>query len=252
MPASHAGAWPLVVVPLASAGWYLAAHFVCECDNSPLCTRVCLFDPPAEVAFSKFLPGGFMWQAGAVATVYANYTTDSFVQFGLTGLGDALGVFIGHVSLYAFRRHVLRGRNDVMQAVEVGFVLAAASFVSGSIWQPALNLARDQFLFGFWLCAVVVGVICAIGFFIGLRLARWALPRVRAVVSLLLCRRTPLTMRVGATAVVWVAQVSGATPSLTHCRCHACHGRVRFLGVVRVDRQLLQGRSLLVLPQHRG
>ena len=128
---------------------------------------------------SKFFPGGFMWQLGSVLTVYAGFGDNSFLQFLLTGLGDASGVLIGHCLWYAFRRYVLRSPNDGWQVFQVGLVLASASFVSGFVWQPSLNIPKNNWQVGFWGCSAITGAVCGLGFFCALRVSRTLLPMVR-------------------------------------------------------------------------
>lgn len=129
---------------------------------------------------SKFFPGGFTWQLGSVLTVYAGYTDDSFLQFFLTGLGDASGVLIGHCLWYAMRRYVLRLPNDGWQVFQVGVVLACASFCSGFVWQPSLNIPKKVWQVGFWGCSTITGVVCGVAFFCALRIGRVVLPMVRS------------------------------------------------------------------------
>jgi len=133
---------------------------------------------PAEVALSKFFPAGFMWQVGAVLTLSAGYSSHSALQYFLTGLGDCLGVFIGHSVYKMCLHHVFRMKTvNVRLQVEVAAILAGSSFFSGAVWSPALNVCQGAKLH-FWLTFAIVGAVCAAFFFCAIRVMRVLLPKI--------------------------------------------------------------------------
>ena len=96
----------------------------------------------------------------------------SLAFFLTVGMGDLLGVFIGH-TLYQFLKKKLT--NDasikVRDQVQVATLLGGAAFFSGSTWQPALNAATALGL-GFNGAFLAVGVACTMAFYAGLRVFR--------------------------------------------------------------------------------
>jgi hypothetical protein len=120
----------------------------------------------ADIAVSKLFPGGFMWQAGSVVAVNAGFQSTD-VAFALaTGVGDCIGVSVGHV-LFTAIKSIFTGQS-VAKEIPVGVWLGSAAFWSGTLWQPAVNLCAG---FGWSFPAVFLGVgaICCAAFFVGLR-----------------------------------------------------------------------------------
>jgi hypothetical protein len=136
-------------------------------------TIVDRFVVTAEVTVSKIFPAGLGWQSSSiVAESYFGYAPDS-MNFALTtGLGDAIGVLMGHVAFYGAKK-VITGNEKILMAREIqtGTLLGSAAFCSGTVWQPAVNalqganLSFSQVFAGTW-------VGCGVAFYVGLRLAR--------------------------------------------------------------------------------
>ena len=131
-----------------------------------------------EVAVTKIFTGAFAWQGAALLAVYAGHGTTSVSFACSTGIGDALGVFIGHVSLSVLARAGLHAcccsvgqtsRVEISHGVIVGLWLASGSALSGSVWQPVLNLTRSL---GFTAAALLTGLFTALAFVAMLRLGR--------------------------------------------------------------------------------
>ena len=127
----------------------------------------------AEVTVSKIFPAGFGWQSSSIlAEDYLGYSADS-VAFALTtGLGDAVGVFVGHSAFYAAKKAVTSDESiDMSRETQTGLLLASAAFCSGTVWQPlvdmlqGMNLPFLQVFAGTW-------VGCGTAFYLGLRGAR--------------------------------------------------------------------------------
>lgn len=127
----------------------------------------------AEVTVSKIFPAGFGWQSSSIlAEDYLGYSADS-VAFALTtGLGDAVGVLVGHSAFYAAKKAVTSDESiDMDREAQTGLLLASAAFCSGTVWQPlvdmlqGMNLPFLQVFAGTW-------VGCGTAFYLGLRGAR--------------------------------------------------------------------------------
>jgi VIT1/CCC1 family predicted Fe2+/Mn2+ transporter len=132
-----------------------------------------------EAAISKIFPGGFGWQTGSiVAANYCHYSSDS-VNFALcTGLGDAVGVFVGHCLYYYVKQSLSLSTTspvDMTKETHTGLWLGTAAFCSGTVWQPVVTLLQSsnctftQVMVGTWLT-------CSTAFYIGLRGGRTLLP----------------------------------------------------------------------------
>mmetsp|Transcript_3974 Transcript_3974/g.10209 ORF Transcript_3974/g.10209 Transcript_3974/m.10209 type:complete len:253 (-) Transcript_3974:78-836(-) len=112
-----------------------------------------------EAALTGSFSGGFCW--GVLGR--AADTSPATLAFAvLTGLGSGLGVGVATLVYYACKRQ----RVDI----EVPALLAFASFWTGLVWQPTLNLAARYMDFG-W-AAVVVGFVGGCVFLLCLRLGR--------------------------------------------------------------------------------
>eukprot|EP00581_Thalassiosira_minuscula_P014940 CAMPEP_0183728896 /NCGR_PEP_ID=MMETSP0737-20130205/29195_1 /TAXON_ID=385413 /ORGANISM="Thalassiosira miniscula, Strain CCMP1093" /LENGTH=300 /DNA_ID=CAMNT_0025960961 /DNA_START=409 /DNA_END=1311 /DNA_ORIENTATION=- len=131
------------------------------------------FKITAEVTISKIFPAGFGWQSSSiVAEEYLGYAPDS-VAFALTtGLGDAIGVMVGHCAYFAAKKSITGDEGINMEReTQTGLLLASAAFCSGTVWQPlvdvlqAANLSFGQVFAGTW-------VGCGTAFYLGLRGAR--------------------------------------------------------------------------------
>jgi hypothetical protein len=127
----------------------------------------------AEVTVSKIFPAGFGWQTSSViAETHLGYATDS-LQFALTtGLGDAVGVLVGHTTYFAAKSLALSDASiNMKREFQTGVLLGSAAFCSGSAWQPIVdvlqgaNLSFLQVFSGTW-------VVCGTAFYLGLRGAR--------------------------------------------------------------------------------
>lgn len=125
-----------------------------------------------EATISKIFPAGFCWQTASIVAGAQGFSTDS-LNFALTtGLGDALGVFGGHVLFYAGKKSIT-GSSDIIIAKEVqnGLLLGTAAFCSGTVWQPLVNalqganLPFNQVFLGTWMG-------CGAAFYLGLRVGR--------------------------------------------------------------------------------
>jgi hypothetical protein len=130
------------------------------------------FQVTAEVTVSKIFPAGFGWQTAGTIAASANQAPDS-LNFALcTGLGDALGVLIGHVAFYATKKALLRDQAiNMTRELHTGILLGSAAFCSGTAWQPLVNVLQGadlpftQVFLGTWAG-------CGLAFYGGLRVTR--------------------------------------------------------------------------------
>jgi hypothetical protein len=127
----------------------------------------------AEVTVSKIFPAGFGWQSSSIiASSQFGYASDS-MNFALTtGVGDGIGVLVGHYTYYTAKKMITGSTDiDLTKELHTGILLGSAAFCSGTAWQPLVNafqganLPFSQVFLGTWLG-------CGAAFYVGLRLGR--------------------------------------------------------------------------------
>jgi hypothetical protein len=126
-----------------------------------------------QVAMSKIFCAGAGWQLFSILASTAGFSSDSIAFYLLTGLGDALGVALGHLTFRAFSRFGLC-RTDVDMRAEalVALWLGSSATFSGTAWQYVVNVVSASQ--PFWPTLVWTGCLCGFAFFCGLRLFRIA------------------------------------------------------------------------------
>jgi hypothetical protein len=145
------------------------AASVVEAKTSSIMAR---FTTTAEVTVSKIFPAGFGWQsASIVAENNLGYAPDTAAFALTTGAGDAVGVFIGHVSYYGMKKSVADGTINMSKEGQTGFLLATAAFCSGTAWQPLVDVLQGANL-GFMQVFAGTWIGCGTAFYFGLRAGR--------------------------------------------------------------------------------
>jgi hypothetical protein len=132
-----------------------------------------------EVIVSKIFPAGFGWQSSSIlAENHLGFASDS-VAFALTtGVGDGLGVLIGHCGFYGIKKMVTGNEKIMMKReLDTGILLASAAFCSGSLWQPLVDFLQSA---NISFAGVFTGtwIGCGTAFYVGLRAGRTFLPNV--------------------------------------------------------------------------
>jgi hypothetical protein len=135
------------------------------------------FTITGEVIISKIFPAGFGWQSSSIlAENYLGYSPDSAAFALTTGMGDAIGVMVGHCGYYAMKKAVTGNDKIILKReFDTGILLASAAFCSGSLWQPLVdalqgaNLSFTSVFAGTW-------VGCGTAFYAGLRIGRTVFP----------------------------------------------------------------------------
>ena len=124
-------------------------------------------------AISKIFPAGAGWQAASlVAAEKLGLASTSFAFFGAVGLGEFLGVFLGHTLFFLMKKLVRRDPKIKMgEQLQVATLLGGSAFCSGATRQPALNALRFLGL-DFTGVFLGVGVSCTLAFFTGMRVWR--------------------------------------------------------------------------------
>lgn len=137
------------------------------------------FTITGEVIVSKIFPAGFGWQSSSIlAENYLGYAPDTAAFALTTGLGDAVGVLVGHCGYYAIKKSVTGNKNILMKReFDTGVLLASAAFCSGSLWQPLVDVLQGANLsFSAVFCGTWVG--CGTAFYAGLRAGRTIFPSI--------------------------------------------------------------------------
>jgi hypothetical protein len=127
----------------------------------------------AEVGISKIFPAGFGWQTSAYFAENAGMEATDLSFFLSTGVGDGIGVCMGHTLYMAGKKAVTGADIDVGKELQVGIMLGSAAVCSGGIWQPTVN-ALQSAGWGFTNSVIATGGVATLAFFSGLRLARLA------------------------------------------------------------------------------
>lgn len=123
------------------------------------------FKKTMEVTVSKIIPAGAAWQFTSACVPYDPTT----FEFALsTGVGEALGVVGGHI---AYNRLFNSETISTTENINTGGLLGVAAMLSGTAWQPTVNLLQSN---GAPMGVVVAGtgMVCGASFFTGLRAAR--------------------------------------------------------------------------------
>lgn len=134
------------------------------------------FKVTGEVIVSKIFPAGFGWQSASVVAEQIGYAPESLSFALTTGLGDAIGVLVGHCAFYGVKKAITGNEKILMKReFDTGFMLASAAFCSGTVWQPLVSLLQSANLsFQGVFAGTFVG--CGIAFYSGLRAGRTILP----------------------------------------------------------------------------
>jgi hypothetical protein len=129
------------------------------------------FKNTAEVIVSKIFPAGFGWQGASVLADNAGFTSDSLAFAASTGLGDGVGVAIGHYSWCALMKAAGR-ETDMTAQAHTSILLGSAAVCSGTLWQPWVTFLHDTAGLGF--TEVALGTVggCTLAFYVGLRMGR--------------------------------------------------------------------------------
>jgi len=125
----------------------------------------------AEIAVSKLFPGGFGWQAFSVGATHMGYGGTDAALWIMTGIGDMLGVFLGHLVYMGIKKSLMPSKKTMFDEFGVALWLGTAAFCSGTIWQPTVNTAVG-WGFSFPMVAMITTISCTLLFLIGLRIGR--------------------------------------------------------------------------------
>ena len=123
-----------------------------ETCSSIFCKFLISVQLSAEASISKIFGGGFSWQAFAyIATLHMGLSPRTVGFAFMSGLGDALGVFAFSTAWFILRYGTLGTayklgwyKGDVNMPWSKHFPvvgwLMLASFLTGSVWQPSVNM----------------------------------------------------------------------------------------------------------------
>jgi hypothetical protein len=126
----------------------------------------------AEVAVSKIFPAGFGWQTAATLADGAGLQANEATFYLATGMGDGIGVMLGHLLYMAGKKTVTGDEGiDIGKEFQTGIMLGSAAVCSGTAWQPTVT-ALQAAGWGFETSVTATGGVAVLAFFAGLRLAR--------------------------------------------------------------------------------
>lgn len=111
-----------------------------------------------------------VWKIGGNHTTLPFSTTLFFALF--TGIGDAIGVCLGHLLLTGFETFVLKLPFSGWRIfLQVAFVLSCGACLSGGTWQFITDGCIDS-QYNFNLALLLVGTTCGSCFFVGITVGR--------------------------------------------------------------------------------
>jgi len=137
-----------------------------------------------EITVSKLIPAGAGWQAMGTFASSLDLASSSASFALLTGIGDGLGVGLGHMLYKTCQRAIVRSSNkkrspqeqlqepSLPVELQTAIYLGSAAFCSGAVWQPVVNLLTETFPSDFYSIMSGTGVVCTAAFFAGLRAGR--------------------------------------------------------------------------------
>lgn len=125
-----------------------------------------------EVMISKIFPAGFGWQVGSTVAAQLGYSPEQWELFLCTGVGDALGVMLGHLAFCSVKKAVMEPTMNMTDQTHTAVLLGTAAFCSGTAWQPTVNFLHNTAHLSFNETLLGTGVVCTLAFFFGLRFGR--------------------------------------------------------------------------------
>lgn len=142
-----------------------------DADQAPSSSLLSRFTLTAEVTVSKIFPAGFGWQGASCVADSMGLTDTDMSFFLMTGVGDALGVAIGHYVYYSIK-NALGWKQDMEAQKGASVLLGTACVFSGTAWQPIVNFLHGTADLSFTPTALGTVVGCGSMFFLGLRAGR--------------------------------------------------------------------------------
>lgn len=134
------------------------------------------FKITGEVMVSKLFPAGFGWQSASILAEHMGFSSDSLSFALTTGMGDGIGVILGHCAFYGAKK-VITGNEKILMKREfdTAILLGSAAFCSGTMWQPLVNfLQASNLSFSGVFTGTTIG--CGMAFYAGLRAGRTIFP----------------------------------------------------------------------------
>lgn len=156
-----------------------------------------------EAIVSKLFPAGCGWQSASIIAENAGYLPTNLPFFLSVGIGEGLAVGLGHLTYYGIKNRLSKQSIDMSLQRGSALQLATAATMSGTIWQPSVNLLSNH---GFLTTAIGTVGICGLTFFSGLRLSRTVWSNLPGVT---LDKNSPETLRNDALLSVSVAGAAG-------------------------------------------
>ena len=140
-------------------------------NAAPISGLLNRFAVTAEVTISKIMPAGFCWQSASLLATSMGHECDSASFAIITGAGDAVGVLAGHCLYYGLKKVMYNNHINMTQELHTGVLLGSAAMVSGTAWQPLVNILQGANLsFSGVMAGTWMG--CGLAFYAGLRAAR--------------------------------------------------------------------------------
>ena len=131
-----------------------------------------------EAIVSKLFPAGCGWQTASIVADNASYLPTTLPFFLSVGLGEGLAVGLGHITYYGLKNKMLSLKTDMSLQRGSALQLGTAAAMSGTIWQPSVNLFSE---YGFTTTALGTVGICGLTFLSGLQLSRFVWGRLDGI-----------------------------------------------------------------------
>jgi len=129
------------------------------------------FKNTSEVLISKIFPAGFCWQGASILADKMGFHENNIDFALMTGLGDGLGVFGGHMLFCSIAKKTYLPDTNLKKESQNAMLLGSAAFCSGMVWQPIVNYCHYNNM-NFMNSMLTTTLICGSSFFVGLRVFR--------------------------------------------------------------------------------
>ena len=117
----------------------------------------------SEIIISRVFLSGCGWNGGSMIAENLDYSIVDYNFFFITGCCQALSVMSGHLTYSKLKNRFRKINMDL--EYNKAFHIGSATFLSGCIWQPTVNLFDT---YEFSVVSTVTGLTCGATFFTGL------------------------------------------------------------------------------------
>jgi|SaaInlStandDraft_2_1057019.scaffolds.fasta_scaffold04362_2 hypothetical protein len=127
----------------------------------------------SEIIISRVFLSGCGWNGGSMIAEHLDYSIIDYNFFFITGCCQAIPVMSGHLTYSKLKNRFRKVNMDL--EYNKAFHIGSATFLSGCIWQPTVNLFDT---YDFSVVSTVTGLTCGATFFTGLLMTKYLCPSI--------------------------------------------------------------------------